>query len=89
MDVAFDGSGVGSQSAALGDALLASHRHHPLMNLFGDRRTQQSKGAAEGREVRRNLGIEVGEAAVHQVAAEFAFLPHLIGNQFQLLGCLY
>src|SRR5271169_627825 len=43
------------------------------MNLFGDRRTQQSKGTAEGSEIGRSLGIEMGEAAVHQVAAQFPF----------------
>src|SRR5271157_1137824 len=43
------------------------------MNGFGDRRTQQGKGTAEGSEIGRRVGIEVGEAAVHQVAAQFPF----------------
>ena len=43
------------------------------MNLFGDRRTKQGKVATEGREIGCNLGIEVGEAAVDEVAAELPF----------------
>src|ERR1700693_2331951 len=43
------------------------------MNLFGDRRTQQGKGATEGAEIGCSLGIEMGEAAVHQVAAQLPF----------------
>src|SRR6266852_6809439 len=43
------------------------------MNLFGDRRTQQGKGPAKSREIGGSLGIEVGEAAVHQVAAQLPF----------------
>jgi hypothetical protein len=70
VDVTFDDRRVGAKPIALGYSLLAGQADHPLMNLCGDRRTQQSKVAAEGREVRRNFGIEVGEAAVHQVAAE-------------------
>src|SRR5260370_11327013 len=40
------------------------------MNLFGDRWTQQGEAAAKGAEIGRSLGIEVGEAAVHQVATQ-------------------
>src|SRR3984893_10545510 len=40
------------------------------MNLFGDGWTQQGEAAAEGAEIGRNLGIEVGEAAVHQLATQ-------------------
>src|SRR2546428_13232427 len=40
------------------------------MNLFGDRRTQQGEAAAKGAEIGCSLGIEVGEAAVHHVAAQ-------------------
>src|SRR5713101_9725021 len=40
------------------------------MNRFGDGRTQQGKGATEGAEIGGSLGIEVGETAVHQVAAQ-------------------
>src|SRR6202521_6436259 len=43
------------------------------MNLFGDRRTQLGKGATEGAEIGCSLGIEVGEAAVYQVAAQLPF----------------
>src|SRR5260370_11444364 len=43
------------------------------MNLFGDRRAQQGKGAAEGREIGSSLGIEAGEATVDQVAAQLPF----------------
>ena len=39
------------------------------MNGFGDRRTQQGKAAAKGGEMGCSLGIEVGEATVHQVTA--------------------
>ena len=39
------------------------------MNLGGDGRTEQGKAAAEDSEIGSDLGIEVGEAAVHQVAA--------------------
>jgi hypothetical protein len=44
-----------------------------VVNLFGDRRTQQGKAAAEPSEIARSLGIEVGEAAVDQVAAQLPF----------------
>jgi len=47
------------------------------MNLFGDRRTQQGKAAAESAEIGRSLSIEVSEAAVHQVAAQ---LPRQIAE---------
>src|SRR6266699_3880019 len=73
VNVAFHDSRVGAKFAALGDALLAGQADHPLMNLFGDRRTQQGEAAAEGAEIGGSLGIEVGEAAVHQVAAQFPF----------------
>src|SRR6266700_2300754 len=63
----------GSPLTLAGDALLAGQADHPLMNLFGDRRTQQGEAAAEGAEIGGSLGIEVGEAAVHQVAAQFPF----------------
>src|SRR5580693_3422448 len=43
------------------------------MNLCGDGRTEQSKAATEDREIWCSVGIEVGEAAVHQVAAQFPF----------------
>ena len=43
------------------------------MNLGGDGRTKQSKAATEDSELGGDLGIEVGEAAVHQVAAQFPF----------------
>jgi len=43
------------------------------MNGFGARWTQQGKGTAEGSEIRCSLGIEVGEAAVHEVAAKLPF----------------
>jgi len=61
----------------LGYALLAGRADHALMNLFGDCRTEQGKGAAEDGEVGRSLGIEVGEAAVDQVAAQ---LPRQIAE---------
>src|SRR5258708_4611818 len=43
------------------------------MKLVGDRRAQQGKGAAEGSGIGSSLGIEVGEAAVDQVAAQLPF----------------
>ncbi len=46
------------------------------MNLCGEAAassTEQSKAATEDREIWRSVGIEVGEAAVHQVAAQFPF----------------
>jgi hypothetical protein len=43
------------------------------MNLCRDSRSEQSKAAAEDREIGGSVGIEVGEAAVDQVAAQLPF----------------
>src|SRR5229473_6119865 len=53
--------------------MFAGQTDHALMNLCGDGRTEQSKAATEDREIWRSVGIEVGETAVHQVAAQFPF----------------
>ena len=71
--MAFHNRSVGANFFALGYALLASQADHALMNLGGDGRTEQGKAAAEDSEIGSDLGIEVGEAAVHQVAAQFPF----------------
>jgi hypothetical protein len=73
VNLAFDDRRVRSNFSSLGYALLAGQADHPLMNLFGDRRAQQGKGAAEGREIGSSPGIEVSEAAVDQVAAQLPF----------------
>ncbi len=73
MNVAFHDGRVGAKLLSLRHALLACQADDPLMNLFGDRRTQQGKGPAKSREIGGSLGIEVGEAAVHQVAAQLPF----------------
>ena len=73
MDAAFDDRSVGANFFALGYAVLAGQADHALMNLGGDGRTKQGKAAAEDGELRGEVGIEVGEAAVHQVAAQFPF----------------
>ena len=57
----------------MGYALFAGQADHALMNLGGDSRTEQSKATTEDSELGGDLGIEVGEAAVHQVAAQFPF----------------
>ena len=43
------------------------------MNFLGDRRSEQSKGSAEGGEIGRSLGVEVREASIDQVAAQLSF----------------
>src|SRR5215469_18964629 len=73
MNVALDDRRVCSESAALGNVPFAGYLDYALMNLFGDRRTEQGEQATEGAEVGRGLGVVVGEAAVDQVAAQFAF----------------
>src|SRR6266436_2306267 len=73
VNVAFHNRSVGSNFFALGYAMLAGQADHALMNLGGDGRTQQSKAATEDSELRGDVGIEAGEAAVHQVAAQFPF----------------
>src|SRR6516225_5207771 len=71
--VAFYGSGVNAKFLSLGYALLAGQANHAVMNRCGDGRSEQSKAAAEDREIRGSIGIEVGEAPVHQVAAQLSF----------------
>src|SRR5262252_10564368 len=71
--VAFYGGGVGAKLLSLGYALLAGQADHAVMNRCSNGRTEQSKAAAEDREIGGSVGIEVGEAAVHQVAAQLSF----------------
>lgn len=71
--VAFDAGRVGAKLLPWSYALLAGQADHALMNLRGDGRSEQSKAAAEDREIGGRVGIEVGEAAVHQVAAQLSF----------------
>ena len=73
VNITFDHGRVGPKFAPPRYPLLARQAHHPLMNLFGDLRTQQREGSTEDRVIGRSLGIEAGEAAVHQVAAQFPF----------------
>jgi hypothetical protein len=54
-------------------ATPCSQADHALMNLCGDGRSQPSKATAEDREIGGRVGIEVGEAALHQVAAQLSF----------------
>src|SRR5215469_7483903 len=71
--VAFYGGGVGAQLLSLGYPLLAGQADHAVMNRCGDGRSEQSKAATEDREIGGSIGIEMGEAAVHQVAAQLSF----------------
>src|SRR5438445_9969616 len=73
VNLAFHHRSVGANLFSLGYAVLAGQADHALMNLGGNGRTKQSKAATEDRELGGDLGIEVGEAAVHQVAAQFPF----------------
>src|ERR1700676_1610624 len=73
MNVAFDAGRVGAKLLSLGYALLAGQVDHAVMNLCGDGRSEHSKAAAEDREIGGRVGIEVGEAAVYQVAAQLPF----------------
>ena len=68
--VAFDHRRIGAQFIAVRHAFLYGQADYALMNLFRHGGTQQRKAAAEGGEIGRNLGVEVGEATVHQVAAQ-------------------
>src|SRR5881275_1250241 len=73
VNVAFHDTGVSAKLTSVCYALLTRQAHHPLINLFGDLRSQQRKGSAEGSEIGRDFGIEAGEPPIHQVAAEFPF----------------
>src|SRR5207245_6255253 len=72
-DVALHDTGVSAKLPSVCYALLTRQAQHPLIDLFGDRRSQQRKGSAEGSEIGRDFGIEAGEPPIHQVAAEFPF----------------
>src|SRR5713226_6722398 len=73
VNIAFHDRRVSAKFASLRYALLTRQAHYPLMNLFGDLRTQQREGSTEGSEIGCGFGIEAGEAPVHQVAAQFPF----------------
>src|ERR1700730_7958501 len=77
MNVAFGAGRFGSKLLSLGYALPAGQADHAVMNLCGDGRSEQRKAAAEDRETGGSVGIEVGEAAAHQVAAR---LPSRISD---------
>src|SRR5260370_19559259 len=65
VNVAFYDGRVGPKFAALRYPLLTRQAHHTLMNLFGDRGTQQCEGSTEGSEIGCGFGIEAGEPPVH------------------------
>src|ERR1700693_4686309 len=73
VNVAFHDRSVGAKFASLRYTLLTRQAHHPLMNSFGDLRTQQREGPTEGSEIGCGFGIEASKPPVHQVAAEFPF----------------
>src|SRR5207253_11466502 len=73
VNVAFHDTGVSAKFTSVRYALLTRQAHHALINLFGDLRSQQREGSAEGSEIGRDFGIEAGEPPIHQVAAEFPF----------------
>src|ERR1700752_2401200 len=62
VNIAFHHRCVSAKFASLRYPLLSRQTHHPLMNLFGDLRTQQREGSAESCEIGCRLGIEAGEA---------------------------
>src|SRR6266481_8855193 len=72
VNVAFHNTGVSAKFTSVRYALLTRQAHHPLINLFGDLRTQQREGSAEGGEIGCDFGVEAGETPIHQVAAEFS-----------------
>jgi len=63
VNVAFHDTGVSAKFTSVRYALLTRQAHHPLINLFGDLRSQQREGSAEGSEIGRDFGIEAGETA--------------------------
>src|SRR5882724_5452505 len=73
VNIAFHDRCVAAKFASLRYTLLACQPHYPLMNSFGDLRTQQREGSTEGREIGCGFGIEASEPPVHQVAAQFPF----------------
>src|SRR5258707_6055301 len=72
VNVAFHDTGVSAKFTSVRYALLTRQAHHPLINLFGDLRSQQREGSAEGGEIGCDFGVEAGETPIHQVAAEFS-----------------
>jgi len=70
--IAFHDRGVDANFVSRGRALLARQSHHTVMNLLGSLRTQHREQPAEGAVGGRGLGVKACEAAVDQVAAQFA-----------------
>src|SRR5881409_3462208 len=67
VNVAFHDTGVSAKFTSVRYALLTRQAHHPLINLFGDLRSQQREGSAEGSEIGRDFGIEAGEPPIHKL----------------------
>src|SRR5438445_13309992 len=72
VNVAFHDTGVSAKFTSLRYALLTRQAHHPLIHLFGDLRSQQREGSAEGSETGRDYGIAAGEPPIPKAPAEFA-----------------
>src|SRR5205823_7242974 len=74
VNVAFHNTGVSAKFTSARYALLTRQAHHPLINLFGDMRSQQRESSAEGTEIGRDFGIEAGEPRSEEHTSELQSL---------------
>src|SRR5260370_16358389 len=75
VNVAFHDTGVSAKFTSVRYALLTRQAHHPLINLFGDLRTQQREGSTEGSEIGGTFAIEPVQPPHPQVPPHFPFTP--------------